>query len=896
MEQQTTIKDHIIHIFKNGKREIIGDFQGRINEISGSLLKSIQIGSIEYKGFNFIEGEVFPSPKKGDIIRFHEIKISQKLEDNFNFKIIISEFSEPTNIIIAGQTEIKESLDFSKKNILKELKNLLKLEGDFQSDLFCVKAIQEKSNLLVLKCLSPKKSERNYKIDKKYLDNISMKENDEINWNHLTKIEKLEGDNLFKYLDNNEILENCFYGKIIEIVNSKFISIFFIDKENQLKKLTTNINLNNYPFELFKICFITDCEINEENVIINEDSRLYLSSQDIYFDQLNINNNSVIEFFFPDFNEKFNFYDIIEIKLQKLKIKGPILYFVIHTYYSNYLDFFPIKITLISTKYKIIKEFQFILVHGILNKINCFVNFSDNNSFFYEFYYYSFISYNLPSSMYIEIKNKKYCLNRFDSLDCSKRRRFNILNVPKNNKYSEYKLNESNSFQICQINKINNESFDFGIFDIKKIECSYFVENLYFDKYFDTFGGVLDYVLNYKDKHYQKLINYCKNILESEPTIIQNKNFVLSMLSFETKLTLRQFKTRIGIILCFYLIEYHPSLFLPFFTEFKELYEKSKRYNLNLWDTLNILYFFTKESLSKSYFHVIFIDELKENSPYKLAFDNNIKEIEYLTETSCLFFCYLQIDSFILTNYLQKNKKSFLFSMENLFILKKHLLQQNKKYFVITLAQDNYLAKYDEKFRMTIINENLLFPEFKFNTIKENIDENSKDLAVPISSGFRHENNGHSKKNSKNQDKDSPELICKKEGPQEIHDLSLSNIGESGRFIESFIGDQNEIYDIDFSRHLGETLNFKYYIQEDFKELKKKIKDLEHLKLLKPPVKKLSLSRIPKNLRKKGLNEENKEKNNFKYNKRKYSRCYCGDPFELELHLKYLHEKFPTDI
>ena len=225
-------------------------------------------------------------------------------------------------------------------------------------------------------------------------------------------------------------------------------------------------------------------------------------------------------------------------------------------------------------------------------------------------------------------------------------------------------------------------------------------------------------------------------------------------------------------------------------------------------DKLNILYYFI-ENFSDRNFKIIFVDELKENSPYKLALENNINEIKYLSETSCLFICYLQLDSFIVKNYLRKNKKSYLFSMENRFILQKHLEQQYKKYFIIINTDEKYLAKYNEKFGVTLINENYLFPDYEFNVVKDKIDSISKNLSVPISSGFRHGNNFHSKKDIKNKEEDSPELICKNEGAKMIQDKNNKNKGESGLFIESFIGMEVEADNIYFSRHLGDTLNYK---------------------------------------------------------------------------------------
>ena len=915
MEDSKTIKDKIIEMFKSGKREIVGDFQGKIISICGDLIESIIIDCIEFKGLFFIEGEIFPSPKNGDIIIFHEMKFEYKIKENYKLKVIISKFSKPNNIIIQEEKNIKQSLDFSVNNISKELKKLLKINYELQTGLFLLKS-QLNGVELNLESLSKYKEGKNFKFDKNNLKNMNINENDiilfinynetekrDIKLNYLSKIEILDDINLYKYLDRNEINDKCFYGKIIEInyLSEKQMNVLFIDKDNNLKPLNIKDASKNVKFELFKLCFIINCEIEKNQIIINNDSKIYLSSQDIYFQTIDINNNSVIEFYFPDF-ESNNFYDIVEINCQEQKINKNNLYFIFQTYYKDCFDFFPIDIFLISTKYKKRKKFKFIIVHGILNKINCFINYSGNECFFYEFYYYSFMPYAFPSSFYIEVNNKKYCLNKYDSFDCTTRRRFNLLNVPKNKNCYTPKLKDSNSFQICRIKYNNDNKFsDFGVFNLEEIKYSHSVDNLQFHNYFDIFGEVLDYLLENKDKDSNNLIKYCKDILDSEPNIRKNKGFFLAMEGLEKDLNLCEFKVRIGIILCFYLPEYHHSLldYYHFFTELKNLYEKTEMYGLNYYDKLNILYYFI-ENFPDRNFKIIFVDELKENSPYKLALENNLKEIKYLTETSYLYICYLQLDGFIIKNYLSKNKKSHLFSMESRFILQRHLEQQYKKYFIVINTDENYLAKYDENFGVTLINENYLFPEYEFNVVKDKIDSKSKNLAVPISSGFRHENNGHSKKDMKNIEEDSPELICKKEGPKMIQDNNNKNKGESGLFIESFIGTEEEVKNIHFSRHLGDTLNYEYYVKENFEELKTEIKNLEYLKKEFPSVENLVYSKLQINKKKK--NEEKKknikkeeEIKNFKHKKRKLSSCSL-DPYRLECYIKSLQKKSSNNI
>ena len=916
MEDSISFKEEIIHMFNSGKSEINGDFKGIITKISylyDKAIINIIMDKIEYKELYLLEGEIFPKPKKGDNIRFKKVKILYDIEDNYNLKIIIGDFIEVKNDEKSiYDNNIKEFIDFGKNSIYIQLKKLLKIKEESIS-LLCIYDEQNNKNndKIELMCLTTNKK---YSIDKSdiknleknnyiYILNCSQNEKNEIKKNKLTHIEILKDDALFKFLDQNENFESCFFGKIIDIIDnleiiSSYKKILFIDNNNNLKWLKISEKNKNYlNFELYKLCFITNCEIKDDNIIINNNSYIYFSSQNIYFDNLKINNNSIIEFTFPDYDIKYNFYDTIEVKYKQEKIKNNILYITFETYYKYSCDFFPVNITLINTEKKIQKQFKFILIHGVLNRINCFINYSENDSFFYELFYYSFISYGLPFTINTEVKGHRYLLNKFDSFDSKKRRRFNLLNVPKIKEYSIPSL-ESNSFQICRIYINMNKCIDFGLFNIYEINTPFLVDNIEFDKYFDKFGGVLDYLLENKDHTEEELINYCEKIINSEPGVNKYINFYLSSNCFEEKMTLSQFKSRIGIILCYYIPKCKSYLIKFILSDLKNLYQKAKKYLLQYYEIINILYFYIKERINESKFQILFEDELNENSPYKLAYENNKNEIKFLTEDSCLFFCYLQLDGYIVTNYLKKNKKSYLFSMESLFILKNHLLQQYKKYFVLIYTTDDFLAKYDLDFQLTLLNENYLFPDFNPFFVKEINDSNSKDLAVPISSSFRHENNGHSKKNIKNKKEDSPVLVCKNNGPSEIHDLSNDDIGESGLFIESFIGTQEEMYQIDFSRHLGEILDYKYFINESFEELKEKIKSLESLKKQKPSVQKIVFKLLSAvKLKKKGItNQINKEKiikKEYKYNKRKYSRCLRQDRDRLENCLMILREMFP---
>ena len=840
-----SIKNAIIEIISSNKKEIIGNYHGIIKEVILLNNDKILIEVIDefslYKGFVLNKSEIFPTPKKGEMIEFKKIILKTDDEDDFKLRIFIHEFNKNPRKQYQIQKE-KEIYDFSLKNIISQFKILLNIKYELKTSLFYINKIeQEKITLRALNNLE------DYYVEKKQFNNSSEKEFFLINnysisgekniiLNTISIFNKLKEFQLFKYLQNNStIYPRIFIGKVIEINYYPVKSIIFIDRFKKILKLENQL-INNFSFKLFQFCLIINYEINEnDEIIINNNSFIHLSSQNIYFCELLLNNFSVIRFNIPDFKNQNNFYSEIFIEGNNKLITTNKFYFVVVHPYENYYDFYPIKIILKqSNSESNFKIFTFILIHGILNNINCFINYYENKAYFYEYFYYSFISYNLPSNLNVII-DKSYMISSFDSFDSEKRRRFNVLNVPEN---KNFKVNdiESNSFQICMLLEIK-EIKNIGLFNLNEIQVNDLEDNSYFDKYYDIFGDIVDQINN--NLELNKFINYCQNIYNNNKI---DYDYAHNSSNFNQKINKSQLKTRIGIVLCFYIGKNLPSLKNILDLLLKKIINLNKKcikYHLKNYEQLNIISFtITQFFLKKNNSDIIFLDELNENSPYKLAYVNNRKEIEFLNENSYLFFCYMQLNSFILTNYLANKEKSYHLTMENLFILKQYLLPSYKKFFVIEDTNENKFASFSEYFKIIKINEKLLFPDYKYNEVKDYNNINiSKDLAVPISNCFRHENNGHRIRSLKNPNINSPTIYFKREGMKKLLYSKEGKInGESGQIVESFIGTKEEIYNIDCSRHLGDILDYNYFIQENFDNLKNKIKELDYLKTIKPPI------------------------------------------------------------
>ena len=121
MEDSTKIEDNIIEMFKSGKREISGDFHGKIISICGCLIESILIDSIEFKGLYYIEGEIFPSPKKGDIILF------KSNADHYVLHRILK--IKKDKIMTAGDYNYFKDQPITNNQVLGKLVSIKKIDG-----------------------------------------------------------------------------------------------------------------------------------------------------------------------------------------------------------------------------------------------------------------------------------------------------------------------------------------------------------------------------------------------------------------------------------------------------------------------------------------------------------------------------------------------------------------------------------------------------------------------------------------------------------------------------------------------------------------------------------------------------------------------------------------------
>jgi hypothetical protein len=223
---------------------------------------------------------------------------------------------------------------------------------------------------------------------------------------------------------------------------------------------------------------------------------------------------------------------------------------------------------------------------------------------------------------------------------------------------------------------------------------------------------------------------------------------------------------------------------------------------------------------------------LNNLSPYLVAYNFNVEEINNIKENSRLFMGYVQIDSYILTNHLLQNNKSYSLSIEPLFIVRKHLLETYEGFFLIERSSDNRYAQSITDEKITIINIEKIC---KFSNIidlddisrieKTNIINNH---AFSLSMEFRRENISHHKKNQKNKNITLPIYYFDKENIKKIEYEKNKKIqGEDGRLIEALIDENRDnITSLQSDIIYGDLLDINLFIQKDFEELKKKMKEI----------------------------------------------------------------------
>ena len=724
-----------------------------------------------------------------------------------------------------------------------------------------------------------------YSISSKFIDeNQDMKKNDflyvknfflekekkEINCNNLSILKKANDYEIFNTLEKNlreesldflpnfeiitdiriseKIQINCLISKVV-LKSPQNKLIIISDIYNRLIKI--EYNLFKY-LELFDLLLIVNCSIKKSkdsdylyDLILSNNSIKY-STKKLFFDKrLYLNNFTILNIHFPDFNEKYNYYDTLYIDDYKIKTIKKNILCVVKFDNEKCNEIVPYKIECENEKNKNI--FKFFIVHNLMFNINIFLNNRSENNCCIEYCYYD-CKNDVPLTYKINLGIKKYIISHSNSFDSLNRIGFVLANIPPNNDISKIKTNKeypniSSQIWLCPLEDLTTGKKEYFINQILnineaniKIYYPYELKKEYFSIFNDFHKNFQKFDKNWKKKS-NNIINYFEDINQKvENSKEKGLKEQIDRLIFEDKnidydpnsLDYSSFKTYINISLYSSLNKIKEKN-TDFITEWKkflddynnlvnELYilENKLTYHQKI-RVLNklILYYFNDKERSGHICKFFFIDEnnIDENNSYYLALKFNRNIIKRLTEKSKLTQGFLQSDGFILKNYFTDGEKvSYSLTNEPLILMKHHLLS-NYENIVFIIYENPYnnldrKASQDKKNNITLINEKSLFNEKDSETLI------GKDNALPISMEFFHEKDSHSKKNLKNLYIDSP-LYCYKDNQIEV----LSE-AEDGRFIESIIGDNDFILELKNPKNkLGALMKEEYFIGENFKQL-----------------------------------------------------------------------------
>ena len=195
---------------------VIARIESIIERNDELIIVTLKNNKIEYKGITIIKGDIFPPPKKDNIIKVN--KVHYKYDEYFKLRLYINaEIIDDTNFTIE-ENNILDILDFNENCINNTLKKFYKIDNELFTNLFMVDSSKEsyslkclennelffliKKNNLLDSCLNNKNI---ILINDYYLD----KEKN-IKLSPMSIIEKLSDEKLFILLENNEEISNKF--------------------------------------------------------------------------------------------------------------------------------------------------------------------------------------------------------------------------------------------------------------------------------------------------------------------------------------------------------------------------------------------------------------------------------------------------------------------------------------------------------------------------------------------------------------------------------------------------------------------------------------------------------------------------------------------------------------
>ena len=876
-----------------------------IEEIEHKIFKlTLNIDSNTYKGIYIDGNKIEEKIELKDVIYIYKISLLKQKRNNYLYILLYdygkNEDIEEENII--KNNEENNIYDLNPRSLIKTLESNI----NYKSDIFIYK--QENKESVLFPILTDEKfiidnnsnikdfenfiSKNEIKNDSLMLIDNYILNNDKISFNNFTlfNIVKLDYmDEYFKikfnndYKNNNIILyklnintHNFVLLKVIDIQDKYIIGIDYFLNMYKISKNNEKIkNINDVYTILFIKYFSTTIEAPFYIITLQDNSKIYIF--DNSFCDMFLNDLTVIYCNFIDYIEpqKDNYFNLIKFQSDtySFKILKDLEYYILFEKFNFNYNFYPYNIKLKNINNDEIRCYKFILYLGLLNNINCLINYSGKESYGIEYFYYNFdynIKIELPEFHTIKINDKEEKITKFDNFNSKTRKRFILLNYNdiENVKIYKDKLNikkkedsKNQNKKKIENNEISIETHDLEdiISDDEKIAPK--IQNytsLLFIYYYENKNkknllGIYD--INdikdippetkiYKPKEEYRIFYDFYYMMTEKKISTERKNEYLQSLEKYTNISeIKELVTECDKD--FSNIKYEDYLIyinLCLFYYYNKINSKEKlisdfqsKFNIlidiktNLNNRIRILRFACREFV-KIYnenrtMHLFFLDMLPETNSYRLAINYNKKMINNLDENSKLFIPFLQLDSFILYNYLI-NSNSYTLSLEPLIITKKHLLSSYEDFFFTCRQKekDNFttLAFQCVKNDITTINEHKVFPDEVFDT--KNL--NGKNYAIPIIIELLHERNGHSKKSKREQ---TPLYFYKKKKIVKASKDEQENNkekGEAGCLVEYFIRYKKKslISELQYNYKLGDIIDkVNLFTSKNFKDLNDEI-------------------------------------------------------------------------
>lgn len=806
-----------------------------INEIKlvddlDQIILDLQQKNLIYENVIMTKGFIFPIPKVNQIISVK--KISLKYDQEFELKLFI-EGNIDKNSGKPKIMEVKKNFSFNSQNILKTISELTNIPIPvINSTIFKIERILDDRTANIFSILDS----NIYSIELKgnqldkynsndfiWICNYEVEQN-KIKLNKMTTLEKLDDEKLINYLDRAKMKKNILFEVIdideenIVLVNDK---IFKINKNNEVIK-----NKNIYSCSTIIISNYTVKNNNEIEII--DKSFIYQFKREFYYiENILINLISVLELHFLDYNKDYNKFDCISCDLFKNDkiISKEIEYIIFDSVTSKKYEFYPINLTLSNSKNKNLKiTFSFYLYPALLNKINVFLNTQKEKTYFFEYLFYNLTDDLEDVTKEIIVDDKQYHITCYDSFGSKNRKRISIMNIPfQKMEVSENEKLNGNSFQICEL--IQNDIHKIiGIYDIFYEFKDSENQNNCFDKYFEDFGDIYDKMKLSYSLELENIMTALKNKMK-EYNEIKFVDDLTDTNNFSKLMTLSQFKTWFGLIICKYVNKYkdNDNYIKKIIKEVHIMLDDIINENLKYNDIIRILIFTLKEKIDKkSNIELIFISKLNKNSPFALAYKFNKCQIQEMNEFSALFQAYLQLDSYVAFNYIH-TKQTHTFSLELNFMVKYQLLSTYDDFVFVKREKSDEYALIDYETKITVINITRSFGE-NFDVYDEINDLNiAKNYAFPLSLHFMHEKSGHYKYSLKNKGFECPCIYYRglKIEFEVSHFYKEKKVyGESGIIIENFIcKDKFIIHELSSNFIFGEFLEKEYFNGKDFTKL-----------------------------------------------------------------------------